>query len=364
MTYKYNYQLYTPDDPGGGLDAATDREEYYSTGDFGSLEKIDAHLHIHTASPDFGKILKDNNFKCISIDTEVSDFPSIEEQQRIILEQRKEYAQNIFYLATFETTTLFEDGWAKRQLENLKASFSKGARGIKVWKNIDMDIKDHNGRFIMIDDPVFDTIFEYLEQNKIPVCGHIGEPRNCWLPLDQMTTNNDRDYFRTHPEYHMYLHPEFPSYEEIIAHRDNFLTKHPDLLFTGAHLGSLEWSVDEMIKRLDRFPLLMFDTAERMSHIQHQCINEWQKVHDFFINYQDRIIYGTDLTIQPNEDFKTLKKKCEELWIRDWKFFTSNDEMASPLVNGAFKCLHLPKTVVDKIYNNNASMRYFNKVSK
>lgn len=363
MKHKFTFFTYSPVDiaSGSGTHTRNNPEGFYSLEDFITVPKIDAHLHIHTTAPGFGEILKDNNFKCISINTEVPDYAAIEEQQNIIAEQRVSFPDNIFYLTTFETQTIFEEGWVGRQVEYLKESFRKGAVGVKVWKNIGMDIKDQNGKFIMIDDPVFDPIFDYLEENKIPVCGHIAEPKSCWLPLDQMTTNNDRDYFRNHPQYHMYLHPEFPSYYEIIEHRDNLLEKRPGLLFVGAHLGSLEWSLDEMTKRLDRFSLLMFDVAERMSHIQYLCIDDWKNVRDFFINYQDRIIYGTDLVISTQDDNNELRKRSEELWLRDWKFFTSNDEMLSPLVNGAFRCLHLPKVVINKIYYENALKRYFSR---
>ena len=49
---------------------------------------------------------------------------------------------------------------------------------LKYGKTLGMAIKDKDSNFIMIDDPVFDPIFNYLEQNKIPVIGHIGEPKN------------------------------------------------------------------------------------------------------------------------------------------------------------------------------------------
>ena len=77
--------------------------------------------------------------------------------------------------------------------------------------------------------------------------GHL-EPRNCWLPLEEMTVKNDRRYFQNNPQYHMYLHPEMPSYEEQLAARDRMLGKHPNLPFLGAHFGSLEWSVDALAR--------------------------------------------------------------------------------------------------------------------
>jgi predicted TIM-barrel fold metal-dependent hydrolase len=212
----------------------------------------------------------------------------------------------------------------------------------------------------MIDDPKFDPIFNYLEENNIPVCGHLGEPKNCWLPLDEMTVNNDRIYFEEHPQYHMYLHPEYPSYEEQIAARDRMLEKHPNLKFMGAHLSSLEWSVDELAAHFDRFPNATADLAERICHIQAQAQTDWDKVRDFFIKYQDRIIYGTDRGDYEGADVnpEKLKEKVREEWRSDWKFLTTDETISSWKVNGDFKGLKLPKEVVERIYYQNAEKMF------
>ncbi len=336
----------------------TQKEEYYTPEDYSSVKKIDAHVHIHVTRPDMVKQAIKDNFKMISLNCEVPGYPTIDSQQYYILQQRLNYPKDIFYLTTFETATRNQPGWAGRQIDYLKQSFANGALGIKVWKNIGMDIKDPDSNFIMIDNPMFDSIFNYLEQNHKPVCGHLGEPRACWLPLDQMTTNNDRSYFKDHPEYYMYLHPEYPSYEAQIDARDHLLEKHPDLRFVGAHLGSMEWSVDEMAKRLDKFPNMALDFAERVGHFQYQTLKEWQKVHDFFIKYQDRLIYGTDLEENEPDNPDSITTHAHELWTRDWKYFTSGDTLESPLVNGKFKGVQLPKSVVDKLYYKNAEKWY------
>jgi predicted TIM-barrel fold metal-dependent hydrolase len=249
-----------------------------------------------------------------------------------------------------------DKNWQEEIIAGLKESFEKGAIGVKVWKNIGMVEKGKEGNFIMIDNPRFDPVFDFLEENKIPVCGHLGEPRNCWLPLDQMTVNNDKQYFKDHPEYHMFLHPEYPSYEEQVAARDRMLEKHPDLIFMGAHLGSMEWSVDLMAEHFERFPNMTVDLAERVCHIEVQAQKDWQKVRDFFVKYQDRIIYGTDRgdyegsEAEPEE----LKKNVHEVWKSDWKFFATDETMTSWKVDGEFKGLKLPREVIEKIYYKNA----------
>ena len=206
----------------------------------------------------------------------------------------------------------------------------------------------------MVDNPKLDTIFDYLASKKIPLVGHLGEPKNCWLPLDEMTTNNDRKYFSEHPQYHMYQHPELPSYEEQIAARDRMLEKHPDIEFIGAHMGSLEWSVDELAKRLDKFPNMSIDLAARMGQVFYQTIENREKVRAFFIKYQDRIVYATDLADNGMEDAREMQKEMHKMWLTDWRFFVTDEVMASDLVNDEFKGLKLPKEVIDKVYLLNA----------
>ena len=192
--------------------------------------------------------------------------------------------------------------------------------------------------------------------------GHLGEPKNCWLPIEKMTVQGDVNYFSTHPKYHMYLHPEYPSYEDQINARDHMLEKHPGLQFIGAHLGSLEWDVDELAKRLDKFPNMAVDTASRISHLQYQAKTDWQKIHDFCIKYQDRIIYGTDIIIHPTSDPLEIKTQSHDIRLRHWNFFTSDKMMRVPKVEGEFKGLKLPRKVVDKIYHTNAE-KWFHKIA-
>ena len=75
--------------------------------------------------------------------------------------------------------------------------------------------------------PAISPVADQVQKLGLTLIGHQGEPYNCWLPLDQMTTDNDREYFKEHPQYHMYLHPEMPSYEDQIRARDNFVAAHP-----------------------------------------------------------------------------------------------------------------------------------------
>lgn len=328
--------------------------QYYSIEDFSAVEKFDTHVHVNTYNPALIEYAKKNNFRLLSLNVAAPDYPSLEQQQEFTTFHLKKYPGEFAYATSFDINHFNEAGWQEKTIAYLKTSFSKGAIGVKVWKNIGMEYKDENGKFVMIDNPRLDTIFDFIEKNNKTLVGHLGEPKNCWLPLSQMTVKNDREYFAEHPEYHMFLHPEYPSYEDQVAARDHVLQKHPGLRFDGAHLGSLEWSVDELAKHLDQFPNLAVDMAERISHLQYQTLKDHQKVYDFFVKYQDRILYATDMVIDDSISTEKVLNNAHDIWTNHWKFFTSDQTMAAPEVDGKFKALHLPKEVVDKIYRKNA----------
>lgn len=182
----------------------------------------------------------------------------------------------------------------------------------------------------------------------------MGEPQNCWLPLEQMIVNNDIEYFKEHPQYHMYNYPEMPSYEEQISARDRMLEKNPKLTFMGAHMASLEHDVDELSKRLDKYPNMSVDLAARIGQVFYQTIEDREKVRNFFIDYQDRLLYATDMSDGGERNHDQLQQELHDTWLLDWQFLATDDWMTSDRVNEKFQGLKLPKEVIDKIYAKNA----------
>jgi len=331
---------------------AVQKAEFYTLADFDSVEKIDTHVHINVDDSTFIAQAKKDNLRLLTIN--VNAGVPIEEQRAVALKLVKEFPDRVHFATTFNLKNWGTEKWLPQTIAYLKQSFDSGAIAVKIWKNIGMELKDANGKWVMIDDPRFDTVLNFIEKNNITVLGHLGEPRNAWLPTEQMTIAGDKEYFTKHPQYHQSLHPENPSYENQIDARDNMLKKHPHLRFVGAHLGSLEYNVDELAKRLDEFPNMAVDMAARIPHLQVQSVKNWHKVHDFIIKYQDRLIYATDHGVDPKSNFAEVNKEVHGVRVSDWKYFVTNDEITVPDFSEKFKGLQLPKEVVDKIYRTNA----------
>lgn len=336
-----------------GLAGAAQRMPDYET-----FEKIDAHVHIGLKAPEYLEAAVENKFRLLTMNTDSpGTWEGIRGQRECAIYQMQKFPGRIQYATAFSVEGCNDPDWQDKAKAYLDESFEKGAIAVKVWKNIGMVAKDKNGNFIMIDDPRFEPIIQYLIEKKIPLAGHIGEPKNCWLPIEQMTVNNDKDYFKSHPQYHMYLHPEYPSYEALVASRDRLLVKHPELRFVGCHLGSLEWSVDELAKRLRQFPNMAVDMTERISHLQYQSLTDRKKVRNFMIEFQDQLIYGTDLG-SGRATPENAKEHLTTVWKRDWRYFTTGDTMTVPRVNGEFQALDLPPEAVIKLYRTNAEKWY------
>jgi predicted TIM-barrel fold metal-dependent hydrolase len=323
--------------------------------EFTDIEKIDAHMHYSSRGKALLDLAVDDKFSFISINTDVPFFDSIQTQEKYILDQN---SARLDYMATFEMANWGSPEWLSTALDQIKNGIKNGAVAIKFWKNIGMGVRDENGNFVMLDHPNFKPIFKYLATHNIPAMGHLGEPKNCWLPLEEMTTNTDRAYFKAHPEYHMALYPEYPTYEKQMEIRDSVLKENPDLIFIGGHLASLEWSTDVLGAWLDQFPKTAVDMAERVCHLQLQAKEDWQKVRDFMIKYQDRIMYASDVIYDKKSDPIVIKETAHNIWKSEWDFFASNKVMEAHQFDGKFKGLDLPDDIIVKLYRDNALKWY------
>lgn len=332
-------------------------KNYYSMDDFSEVEKIDSHYHIYTDNESSVEQAQKDNFRLLNINTYSGGCEDVVEAHQWLKNLKQEYPETTEFTTTFCLDGWDEPGWVENTISWIDQCVADGAIAVKVWKNIGMEFRDEDSLLIMIDDPQFDPVFQHLAENGIPLVGHLGEPKNCWLPLEEMTTKNDSNYFANNPQYHMYLHPEFPSYEEQMAARDRMLAKHPDLIFIGCHLASLEWSVDEMAAFLDRFPNASMDMAARMGQLFYQTVENREKVREFFINYQDRLMYGTDI-IDRGQEKETFQNRMHQTWLNDWEYLVTDNKMTSSLINGEFRGLKLPKEVVDKVYASNVKRWY------
>ncbi len=317
---------------------------------FSNLAPIDTHAHAFKDDPAFAALLKRLNLRILNIcvvDKHNRGYEEAAPQNQKAREIMHSTGDRAVWCSTFEPGDFEKPGFAEQTNKTLNETFAEGAVAVKIWKSIGMELQKHDGSYLMPDDPVFAPIFADIAAHNRTLIAHIAEPTSCWLPLD--STNPDYSYYKEHPVWYMYLHPDHPSKETIIAARDRMLAKNPKLRVVGCHLGSMEVDVDEIARHFDRYPNFAVDTAARMLYLMKQPP---EKVRAFLTKYQDRVVYGTDLELHPWEDALKALPEWEKQYLTDWKYLATDEWVEA---NGKkYRGLKLPNPILHKLYHDNA----------
>jgi hypothetical protein len=318
---------------------------------------IDAHMHYADDHPDFLALLAEYDLKFLNI-CFVKD-PKLDwrDQADLYQQMASAHPHRFAWCTSFTLPDFVTPDWQDQAIAALDADFANGAIACKVWKNVGMELRKPDGSFVMPDDPIFDPVYEHLAARNRTLLTHIAEPLGCWLPLD--SNNPHVDYYRNNPEWHMYNRADYPSHGQLIAARDNLVAKHPRLRVVGAHLGSLEYDVDEVAARFDRFPNFAVDISARLVDL---AVQPTAKVRDFFLRYADRILFGTDVVMRqrpstmPADDRATALERLRAGYETHFAYFEQDEEVV--IRNRVTKGLNLPAATLDQFYVESARAWY------
>jgi predicted TIM-barrel fold metal-dependent hydrolase len=320
--------------------------------------KIDVHSHIFEDIPALNDFFRQINLRTINICVPGSD-GHLEEMHRIAVDLYRKHPTLYPFTSTFDVLGRNDPRYTDKVIAWLDGTFANGAVATKIWKEVGIDIKDRNGRFILPDDPLFDPIYAHLAKRGKPLHAHLAEPIDAWLPLDPNSSHYN--YYSQNPEWHMYGKPEFPSHAAIIAARDNIMKKHPNLVVVGAHLGSLEHDLEGIAERLERYPNFNIEVAARTRNLTR---HPSEKVRALFLKYPDRIMYGVDATWKPfvakqpptEAQRQGHINRLKLQYKADYDYYAGSGEMTYN--NRKVQALNLPRSVLEKFYHGNAERIY------
>jgi predicted TIM-barrel fold metal-dependent hydrolase len=272
---------------------------------------------------------------------------ALEPQRSDVLKVVRTTRGRAVFCTTFNPYDFEKPGFAQRAIKQLDADFAAGAIAVKIYKVMGMEMKSKTGKYVMPDDPAFGPIYKDIAAHHRTLVAHIAEPDSCWQPPNPASP--DYEYYKQNPQEYAYAHPAWPSKAAILAARDHLVAENPDLRVVGAHLGSMETDVNEIAGRFDRYPNFAVDTAARVPYFM---LQPRDKVRDFLIKYQNRILYATDLVVMPNDDSAKALAEWKSTYERDWKFFATDQSVAYK--GHTYQGLALPPPVLRKIFHDNA----------
>jgi uncharacterized protein len=230
-------------------------------------------------------------------------------------------------------------GWAERAVKQLEADVAAGAVGVgEVSKSFGSSIVKADGSRLKVDDPELDPIWEALARLDVPVFIHTAEPQEFFQPLDY---HNERWLELALFPNRRNNEPGRVSFDELITERNHLFKRHPKTRFIAAHFG---WHANDLAraaKMMDDFPNVVTEVGAILYDLGRQP----RAAHDFFVKYQDRILFGKD-SFQPSE------------YPYYWRVFETRDEYFDYYRDyHAFWKLYgmdLPDDVLRKLYFGNA----------
>ena len=238
--------------------------------------------------------------------------------------------------------------YAETQVAIIRDAVAKGAIGLKVYKSLGLRNKDSNGQRIKVDDKRIGPIWEVCGELGIPVLIHSADPFQFWQDKDDQ---NERWFELKEKPGRYYGDSSFiPSFEEIINEQHTIFKRHPNTTFINAHLGWMGNDLDKLGRHLDEFPNVMTEFGAVIAELGRQP----KTARDFFIKYQDRILFGKDS--YNKEEFYTYFRVLES---DDEYFNYFRKRHAFWKMYG----LNLPDEVLKKIYHENA-LKLFPSIDK
>ena len=230
-------------------------------------------------------------------------------------------------------------GWAQRAVAQLEADIKAGAVGVgEIGKGLGLSTRKADGSRLKIDDPDLDPVWQAAARLTIPVFVHTADPERFWAPHDY---TNERWLEMALFAGRNYPADQFPSFEQLMTERDNMIKRNPKTTFVAAHMSWIANDLGRLGKMLDDMPNMYTEMGAVLYDIGRQP----RVGHDFFVKYQDRILFGKD-SFQPEE------------YPYYWRVFETADDYFDYYRDyHAFWKLYgiaLPDPVLKKIYYTNA----------
>ena len=197
------------------------------------------------------------------------------------------HPDRMVFFANLDFSRGVTPGFGERAAAQLEQDVAAGAVGLKFFKNFGISVRDGNGQRVPVDHPELDPVFELCARLDIPVLIHVGEPMSFYDPVDKF---NERWLELTLLPNRRMPPDRYPSFDDMMAERDRLFARHPNTRFIAAHMGWHANDLGRLGRLLDRLPNVYPETAAILYELGRQP----RAAREFFIKYQDRILFGKD----------------------------------------------------------------------
>jgi predicted TIM-barrel fold metal-dependent hydrolase len=263
-----------------------------------------------------------------------------EKLQAVLDTMVKPYPGRFVVFTQMDWSKIDDLQFSAEMVQQLDDAVRRGARGLKVLKDLGLGVRDKAGNLLAIDDERIDPVWEECGRLGIPVAIHSTDPEAFFTPTDKY--NERYEELMRNPTWSFYG-ANFPTKENLIEERNRVFAKHPRTTFVALHVANWPENLDAVSTWLKTYPNMSVEFGARQAELGRQP----RRARQFFMDFQDRILFGTDSEPEPRmyaNYFRWLETADEyfEYWGYPgqgrWEIYG----------------MELPDEVLEKIYHKNA----------
>jgi predicted TIM-barrel fold metal-dependent hydrolase len=263
-----------------------------------------------------------------------------EKLQSVLDKMVKPYPDRFVVFAQMDWSKIDDPNFSAEMVAQLDDAVKRGARGLKVLKDWGLGVKDKSGKLVAIDDPRMGPVWEECGRLKIPVAIHSTDPEAFFTPTDK---NNERYEELMHNPSWSFYGPGIPDKQTLLEQRNHVFAKHPNTTFVALHVANWPENLDVVSNWLKKYPNMYVEFGARQAELG----REPRRAAQFFEEFQDRILFGTDAEPVP------------EMYANYFRWLETSDEyfpywgypgQGRWMIYG----MALPDKILEKVYHGNA----------
>ncbi len=251
--------------------------------------------------------------------------------------------------------------WAERETGRLARGKALGARGVKIYKDLGLGVRD-GGERLPVDSPKLDPLWHACAELSLPVAIHSGDPKAFFEPFGP---ENERfEELRESPGWSFADRSRFPAWRTVFEEFVRLVERHPRVRFLGAHFGNDPEDPPAVAQLLERLPNLYVDTAARVPELGRRS----EAVRAAILAHPDRVLFGTDLQWIEGPSTRAVvlgagppaqtAGDVRRFFDATFRFFETHDRgIESPTpIQGRWTLdgIGLPPEVLEQVYHRNA----------
>lgn len=239
---------------------------------------------------------------------------------------------------------LARPGFGERIAARLAECAAMGAKGLKVWKDLGLERRDHRGELVLLDDERLSPVWSAAAEAGLPVWVHTADPVAFFEPVDER--NELLELLLHYPQW-SFADPRYPRFERLIESLEAVVAAHPETTFVGVHAGCYAEDLDWVGRMLDEYPNFHIDIAARLAELGRRP----RATRELIIRHSGRVLFGTD-HFPPAPESYALHYRFLETADEYFPHDPSGSQLGGRWMISA---VDLPPDVLRRVYAENAA---------